>query len=422
MSSNQTLGVNWGGLFLNSTSALAADFNWCSHSCQYCFANLNKPDRKANVKQAFNLLSELWQTNDKEQWKRQTYTAHLLREGYPVVLSNHVDPLASSNAVQALPFVEALTALDIPVSFMTKWGKRRDVDHLFDLIDSKPSSIYVSVATLNPDIVRVCEPGAPLPEERLQYIREAVSRGHAVNAGINPVIPGWIDDPDAIAKALKDAGVHGVYIAKLHLSCDQIKNIPERGRVALTEEVIEAGKNHAKHAELNLLYQEVREACRKVGLSIYDSQQREASDFFEPGQRLYSKKMPLLQDFVNHCHTTKQAGDLIFWEEFRDFFVPLLPTGTWGLRDHLNAVAAANSLNGLYIPQRMDYEELLWHCWQHTETILCPANVDCFAWAGDPIVNKRNTWIRVEDENQMPILVFLPEGTNNQAYTNQHGL
>lgn len=310
--------------------------------------------------------------------------------------------------------------MDIPLSLMTKWGKRRDADRLFELLEGKPTSIYVSVASLNPDVIRKGEPGAPLPEERLAYIAEAVSRGHSVNAGINPVIPGWIDDPDAIAKALKQAGVHGVYIAKLHLSCNQIDNMPERGKEALGEEIIDAGKNPKKHPELQELYEAVRTACINAGLSIYDSQQREPSDFFEPSKRLYKKQMPLMQDFVNHCHDTLEEGDLIFWEDFRDFFLPLLPTGVWGLRDHLNAVAAANSLNGLYIPQRMDYEELLWHCWQHPATIICPANVDCFAFAGDPVEGKRNSWIQVEDENQLPILVFLPGGTNNQAYTDQH--
>ncbi|WP_088893188.1 radical SAM protein [Leptolyngbya ohadii] len=416
-----SLGVYWGGFLLNSMAPVEVHLNACSHQCGYCFALLNDPDRRANAKQIFSLLSELWQQNDKGEWKRSSYAAHLLREGYPVVISNRVDPLAANNVSISLPLIETLTAMGIPVNVLTKFGKRKDVEQLFDTLD-RPTGFYVSLASLNPDIIRKCEPGAPLPEERLQFIQEAVSRGHAVSVGINPIVPGWIDDPVAIAKAVKDAGASGIQLGKLHFSKKQLENMPARDRAALGEAAIASGLKSKADPALDELYSAVVEAVASVGLQTYTSQQGERSDALTAEYGCYPKRFPTMQEFVNHCHDTLKDGDLILWEDFRDFFLPRLPEGEWGLRDHLNAIAAQNSLNGLYIPQRMTYHELLWHVWQHTGTIVCPANVECFAWAGDPIPGKRNSWIRVEDANQMPILVFKPGGTNGQAYTAEHQL
>jgi hypothetical protein len=70
----------------------------------------------------------------------------------------------------------------------------------------------------------------------------------------------------------------------------------------------------------------------------------------------------------------------------------------------------------------MTYEKLLWYIWMYPETIYCPANTDCFAYAGDRIEGKRNTWKVVTDDSKNPIMVFKPSGTDGQCYTEDHDL
>lgn len=421
MSNKNSLDVYWGGLLLNSSLPLEVQLNYCSHSCSYCFGNLNTPDRRTKWTQITNLLDELHQTTESGEFKRKTYAAELLRDGYPVIISNHVDPLATSNAFQALPLIERLQQENIPVSIMTKFGKRKDTEAFFDLLD-KPIALYVSLSTLDPKIVRDCEPGAPLPDDRLHWISEAVGRGHSVTVGINPIIPGWIYDPEKMVQLIAETGAQAICTGKIHLSKKQIANMPDKSRERFGEYALDCGLNHRKHPELKALYQRVIDAIDAVGIPRYSAQDGHYSEYFEHERKPYQKTLPVMQDFVNHCHKTKQAGDLVYWQEFRDFFVPKLPEGERSLRDHLNAIVLPVALYGKNIPQRMDYETLLWHCWQHTETIVCPANVDCFAWAGDIVNPRRNQWITVTDDEQLPILVFLPEGTNGQAFTDKHNL
>lgn len=49
--------------------------------------------------------------------------ARLMREGYPVMLSNKVDPFAASNYKMTLPHLRLFKAKGIPVAFQTKGGK-----------------------------------------------------------------------------------------------------------------------------------------------------------------------------------------------------------------------------------------------------------------------------------------------------------
>lgn len=409
MSSSESLSVYWGGLLYNGSSPLEISLNRCSHGCVYCFANLNQPDRQTKLKQIQNLLADYQ--------NRETYVAHLLREKYAVTISNHVDPFSASNWFQFLPLLETLTALDIPVTILTRFGRAEWVGQALDILDGRPTAFYVSIPTFDDEIARKCEPGAPLPGDRLDFIDQVIARGHKVTVGINPIIPNWIEDPQDFMQRLHQAGVWGVWLNKIHLSKRQVDNMPERDKVALGEENLAIALAPNKHGQLTDAFNDLKAAALAAGLEVYTGQQSDRSDYFKWEQALVPKSFPLMQDFVNLCHDTKQAGDSIHWGEFRDYFVPRLPAGVWGLRDHLNAAVMPVVLYGKFIPQRMNYEELLWHCWRHKETLFCPANVDCFAWAGDRVRGTKNTWNRHEDSDGNPVLIFAPGGTNNCAYT-----
>lgn len=421
MSSKDSLGVYWGGFLYNGCSPTEVALNYCSHSCNFCFANLNKPDRTTNAVQIFNLLSELWQQKE-GKWKRTSYAAHLLREGYAVTISNHVDLLAASNWFQAKPLMVTLVEMGIPVTLLTRFGKSEWVAELLDILEGKPTAFYCSITTLDEAIASRCEPGAPLPGERLEFIRQVIGRGHKVTVGINPIVPGWINDPAVFCSQLKAAGVWGVWLNKIHLSQRQIANMSDREKEAFGADNLAVALRPNKHPQVQETYDALKSAAKTAGLEVYTGQQGDRSDYFKWEKQLVPKSFPLMQDFVNWAHDNLKEGDAIYWETFRDFFVPQLPKGTWGLRDHLNAAVVQQALYGLHIPQRLTYEQLLWHCWRHKETLFCPANVDCFAWAADPIPGKSGWFDRIEDDDGNPILIFQPGGTDGYAYTDRRRL
>ena len=77
------------GAFLDCESPVELDGEYCSHSCFYCYSNINKPNRKADITGIIRQISTLHESNSTE--------AVLIKQGYPVLISNHVDPLSRSN-------------------------------------------------------------------------------------------------------------------------------------------------------------------------------------------------------------------------------------------------------------------------------------------------------------------------------------
>ena len=436
MSSSEPLNPFWGGLLYNSCLPLQVTLNYCGQ-CVYCFADLADPDRKNSPRPVLELLRTFRDRNKDGTYKRKSYTAHLLREGYPVVASNLVDPLSKTNYKAFAPIQAAMELQGVPYSIQTKVG--HDVKPAYEVLRrcKKPLIWYISVTTLLDDRRKSIEPGASAIPDRLQFIQDARAAGHRVLVGINPVIPDNIPDPEALIGELKRRGVEGIWVQGLHLSANKQQNLGLYGKKALGEEVLEAAKKPLEWSECLDTIEAIRVAADRAAMPHYDSQQGGTTSYFDPYRETYRRTFPLMQDFVNYCHQNKAAGDLIYWQEFVGFFEDKLPRGYWSLREHLCAIAHRMSLIGLEIPQQMTYggveafhvqdivarqkrdrTPLLLEIWKWKETIICPANVECFAWIGSWETQKGGSkgWTQYLDDDGLPILRFCPDGSDGSAF------
>jgi len=117
-----------------------------------------------------------------------------------------------------------------------------------------------------------------------------------------------------------------------------------------------------------------------------------------------------MQSFVNHCHDTLSAGDLVSFADFRDFFVPHLPSGQWPVYNYLAATTKdvlKYRRGGRPMATRATYADLLERCWTEPKTAVCPARLLCFAYAADW---DGDGWIGLTDDDGWPLMVFDPEG------------
>jgi len=200
------------GEFLVNPIPLELSMNYCSHKCAYCFANLNHPRRKLDAPRLMRFLADYR--------NRETLAARLLQAGYPVCISNKVDPFAASNFQQTLPILEGLTALGVSVQLQTKGGQ--GIDRALEIVS--PSVWYVSISTDNDDLRQKIEPGAPSIAARIDLIAKLTDMGHGVVVGINPIVPEWLPDPAPLLVAIRAAGAWGCWIEPLHLNKKQIAN------------------------------------------------------------------------------------------------------------------------------------------------------------------------------------------------------
>src|SRR5262245_51633265 len=95
-----------------------------------------------------------------------------------------------------------------PVGIVTKSALvARDRDVLGELAKYDAAVVMLSITSLDPDLIRVMEPRASIPEARLRAIRELRTAGVQVGILMGPVIPGLTDhEAPAILKAAAEAG------------------------------------------------------------------------------------------------------------------------------------------------------------------------------------------------------------------------
>jgi DNA repair photolyase len=387
--------VPYWGEFLVSPAPLELSLNRCSHACSYCFTNLNDPrPRPADVPALMRTFAEFRE--------RDTYLAFLMRERYPTVISNRTDPFSFNNWQQTLAVLEVMASLELPVVLQTKGGQ--GIEEALKLV--RPSLWYVSIPSLEDDVRAKVEPGAPPIADRLALLERLATRGHSVIVGVNPCVPEWLGEPEPLMAALAGRGVRGVWIERLHLNYTQERNMKPWQAKALGSDLIARAKRRRcepwEFARIML----AREAAREAGLQVFSVGQPEGS-YLMDWSGVYAKTFPTAQGFINYCHANEWAGArLISYQDFLDYMLPLLPQGKWGIDSYLGSTAH-NIWWEKKVPPRMTFRELLGIIWIERRTRNCPVRMPAFAWAGRP---EGEGWAQYVDEQEMPFLVFDPDG------------
>lgn len=335
-----------------------------------CFANLNKPDRTADVKA---LQAQLRNFQDQEN-----LTAHLLQQKYPVLISNRVDPFATSNYQLTLPTLEALTLHDIPVVIQTRGG--RGIDEALQILKNKPSVWYISISQTDEYIRKQIEPGGTSLEARYELIQRLQEQGHTVVVGVNPLVPEWIEE-DVLLKKLQLAGIKHIWIGRLHFNTDQINNMTPKEKAAIGATLLHRSKKRGLVGTDKEFHDLFLDKANKLGIHVYHGGISKESLFFSPYHKTYpGKTFPTTQDFINHIWNTKKDGDFVRISDFMDFMLPKLPKGSWPLRDYLASTTRIWK-QGKILP-KMTYEELLYMFWNNPDLKRNLSIFPNFAFAG----------------------------------------
>lgn len=382
------------GDFLVSPIPLEMSLNFCSHLCSACFANLNAPDRKSNVPAIMRQLGKL-------ETGRGLDTL-LMRSGYPVLISNKVDPFAASNYKQAVPIMETMADMGVPFTIQTRGG--RGIDDV--LAFAPPSLWYVSICSLDAKQTKALEPGAPPPEERFELIQKLHEQGHRVVLGLNPAVPEWCPDPHALLARAKEAGAEGVWTDPIHLSKRQADRIDERGRKALTLPLIDRAQKRRLAPEDDKMIGDVHAAAASLGMPSYSVGQWKPSTFFDHYAEVYGAEclFPTTQDFLNACWEDLDHGDVVTFDDFADFFLPWLPRGAWPISRYIVA-KFHDFVNENRVPSSMTYRALLAIIWSEPRFSQCLTRLPCFAYAGRRTEDGKG-WVKYVDERGLPFMIF----------------
>jgi DNA repair photolyase len=156
-------------------SPMAANlYENCSHACFYCF---NRRFAKGDFKQGRTRVNVI------EDLKKDC--ANLPEKMYPVLLCFLCDPYQECAGDTTREAIAVLKKAGLSVQILSKAGESAMRD--FDLLDST-DYVAASLTFIDPKKSRKNEPGAALPENRFQYLREAKARGFHTWASLEPVI------------------------------------------------------------------------------------------------------------------------------------------------------------------------------------------------------------------------------------------
>ncbi|HEY8450496.1 MAG TPA: radical SAM protein [Bacillota bacterium] len=184
-------------------------YRGCTHRCIYCYARpthaylgFDDPsqfDRHIFVKE--NAVTALRRQLSHPSWRREE-----------IVIGTVTDPYQPAEAKFRLTraVLEVLLEYRNPVSITTKSPLVcRDLDLLVALSAATACTVNFSIATLDPAVWRVIEPGAPHPRQRLRAL--ATLRATGIRAGVllAPVLPGLTDRGDRLEAVVRAAVDHG---------------------------------------------------------------------------------------------------------------------------------------------------------------------------------------------------------------------
>jgi len=388
--------VPYFGEFLISPIPLELSFNFCSHRCAYCFANLNNPTRKTNDTKLSNLLAH-YKT-------RSTLTVSLLQMDYPIIVSNRCDPFSKNNYQTATKALKSLNNLGMQVHIQTKGGHGID-----EVLSSLPKSVwYISISTLDEAIRERVEPGAPSITERLQLIDTLTAADHPVIVGVNPLVPEWLPEPEPLLNELKSRNVHGVWIERLHLNYKQERAMHPATIAAITPDIIaRARARYTKAADYEHFIR-TRAHADSIGLNTYSVHQTTYSRIFDVFRSTYRNTFPVLQDFINLLHISNYTETTpITMQQWLDFIGSMLPTNAMPIAHYLGATSR-DLWRRQKVPSTMTFNDMLKIIWNDPKTKYSPVKSPAFAYAATPASN--GGWLQLTDEKQNPYLLFNKNG------------
>lgn len=235
-----------------------------------CFSNLGRAgaNRKPHTKNSLQTL-----INGFERARRDEYSpiGFFLREKYPICFSNTTDPfMPQEKAFRCSEaFMKYAKTNGLPLFIQTKGGilyeeRERYIDYLVPGKDV----VYMTLTTLDDELIKKIEPGAPTATERLKLTEYLASHDIPVILAPNPYVKDWIPNEKEYCRIAKDAGARGIWQTHLHL------NETQREVLARENDPLDLAHlvDKVDAAHMNRQVKDWYIAAEAVGLDIYTNQ------------------------------------------------------------------------------------------------------------------------------------------------------
>ena len=183
-------------------------YRGCRHACRYCYA---RPTH------------EYWGMDPGLEFEQRVFAkvnaSEVLRDelrrprwmGEAIAIGTASDPYEPAEAEYGLTrrILQVLTEFKNPASLTTKGVLvRRDLDVLQELNEVADVRINFSVGSLDENVWKPNESGAPSPMARLEAMQDLVENGITAGVMMAPILPGISDSEESITAVVGAAAMH----------------------------------------------------------------------------------------------------------------------------------------------------------------------------------------------------------------------
>lgn len=187
----------------------ANPYRGCQHACAYCYA------RPSHVTFGLDGAREFEQHIFVKVNAPEVLRAELHRPGWqrePVSIGTIVDPYQPVEGRYQITrrMLHEFAVARTPATIITKNSMvQRDMDVLRELQARAGCTVFISLTSLDAELLRRMEPGTPPPLKRLETVRRLVQAGIPAGIMAAPLLPGITDSAESLAMLAAAAAEHG---------------------------------------------------------------------------------------------------------------------------------------------------------------------------------------------------------------------
>lgn len=193
-------------------------YRGCEHGCIYCYA---RPTHEyLNLSAGLDFESKIFVKQKAPELLREKLMSPRWKPEL-IVMSGVTDCYQPGERQFkiARSCLEVFNEFKNPVAIITKnYLVTRDIDILKQLAEVGAASVIMSITSLRPEISKIMEPRASVPQARLRAVEELSKAGIPVHVNLAPVVPGLTDQEiPAILKTASETGALSASYTMLRL-------------------------------------------------------------------------------------------------------------------------------------------------------------------------------------------------------------
>ena len=291
----------------------------CIHECVYCYAKAeltvhgywNNPiPVPVDINEIRKVFYTVFETDKKSKWRE------VLEKRIPIRIGSMSDSFMWMDQKYKVTqeLLKILKHYNYPYIVFT----RSDLvahDEYLKLLDPKIGSVQFSMSSVNDEMIKKIEPGAPSAKRRLKALQKLNENGIWTTVRINPLFPiypdGYFTDPNfkwagevpkfayssfEMIDALAEHKVPAVLAGFVRLSSFAVNNIERTSGINLRDfyrkDIVNKSKRdfHFTDREIRYYYEQIKARCQAKAMEFTTCYIGNGEDHFWKDQDLWSNK------------------------------------------------------------------------------------------------------------------------------------